>query len=404
MGEGERERQEAISAAAELGIHGLVEVPRIERESCPENDGGQRAEVGVQTEPLLPEEEDGRRGSWRREVRDGCTFLCRDTVSGAKRDTLTQTEELQENTPPPSQSAASFETIDIASFQSLGQIQPNLLPPQIPYIPVSLVYPPEENQTHLSSSSLVPSLQESTAAEHRATSVVAPPPPTFLPPLPSLSSQVTLCAADPNVWMVSQEALRNVAPAEEWENFKLEQFQGNIPGYINYFLNPEKEKESHRGRARGRRRRAGVGDARRAGAGERRPGRPRAQTGRRGRGGLTQTVDVQEVGVSKLQKLFLQRWSTRPSRTGQGGGAAGRKLYLKTREALKSARSSQRGRAQSKMWMFSPSRDVPPYREGGAGNTQRARRQTTQQYNQVRELLILLTDTKSPREMMAFCA
>lgn len=404
MGEGERERQEAISAAAELGIHGLVEVPRIERESCREDDGGQRAEVGVQTEPLLPEEEDGRQGSWRRKVRDACTFLWRETASGAERDTWTQTEELQVNPAPPSQPAASFETIDIASFQSLGQIQPSLLPPQIPYIPVSLVYPPEENQTHLSSSAPVPSQQESTAAGHRATSVVAPPPPTFLPPLPSLSSRVTLCAADPNACTVSQEALRDVAPAVEWENSKLEQFQGNIPGYINYFLNPEGEEESHGGRARGRRRRAGVGDAWRTGAGERRPRRPQARTGRRGRGGLTQTVDVQEVGVSKLQKLFLQRWSTRPSRTGQGGGAAGRKLYLKTREALKSARSSQRGRAQSKMWMFSPSRDVPPYREGGAGNTQRARRQTTQQCNQVRELLILLTDTKSPREMMAFCA
>lgn len=404
MGEGERERQEAISAAAELGIHGLVEVPTIERESCREDDGGQRAEVGVQTEPLLPEEEDGRRGSWRREVRDGCPFLCRDTASGPERDTWTQTEELQVNTPPPSQSAASFETIDIASFQSLGQIQPSLLPPQIPYIPLSLVYPPEENQAHLSTSSSVPSLQESTAAGHRATSVVAPPPPTFLPSLPSLSSQVTLCAADPNAWTVSQEALRDVAPAEEWENHKLEQFQGNIPGYINYFLNPEKEEESHRGRVRGRRRRARVGHARRAGAGERRPGRPRARRGRRGRGGLTQTVDVQEVGVSKLQKLFLQRWSTRLSRTGQGGGAAGRRLYLKTREALKSARGSQRGRAQSKMWKFSPSRDVPPYREGGAGNMQHARRRTTQQCDQVRELLLLLTDTKSPREMMAFCA
>lgn len=387
MGEGERERQEAISAAAELGIHGLVEVPRIERENCREDSGGQRAEVGVQTEPLLPEEEDGRWGSWRRQVRDGRAFLWRDTASGAERDTWTQTEELQVNTPPPSQPAASFDTIDIASFQSLGQLQPSLLPPQIPYIPLSLVYPPEEKQTHLPSSAPVPSLQESTAVGHRTTSVVAPPPPTFLQPLLSLSSQVTLCAADPDAWTVSQEALRNVAPAEEWE--KLEQFSGNIPGYINYFLNPQKEEESHRGRVRGWRRLAGVGDARRAGAGERRPGRPQARTGRRGRGGLTQTVDVQEVGVSKLQKLFLQRWSTRPSRTGQGGGAAGRKLYLKTREALKSARSSQRGRAQSKMWMFSPSRDIPPYREGGAGNTQRARRQTTQQRNQVRELLLL---------------
>ncbi|XP_059201543.1 uncharacterized protein LOC131981319 [Centropristis striata] len=84
-----------------------------------------------------------------------------------------------------------------------------------------------------------------------------------------------------------------------------------------------------------------------------------------------QTVDVQDVGVSKLQMLFLQRWGLRSSRTGQGGGAAGRKLYLKTREALTPAKGRRR-RGRGKLWDFSEGRDLPL--QGGA-------RSTTQQFN-----------------------
>lgn len=346
-GEGEKEKQEAISAAAKLGIHGLVEVTKRDRTSRNEEGERRRLEVGVQTEP-----EEGRRGRWRREVKDGNTCLWKEALSDGERDTWTQTEELQVNTGP--QPAASFETIDMAALQSLGETGSHL----VPYIPLPLVYQPDEDQ---------PS----------STGHLLEPPHTFIPP-PHLpySSHATPCAADPQSWWAGpQAAARNVAAAEEWEDERLEQFQGNIPGYISYFLNPNKEE---RGQARGRRAAQG---ARRAGTGESRARRPRARTGGRGRGGLTQTVDVQDVGVGKLQKLFLQRSGLRATRTGQGGGAAGRKLFLKTRELLKPAKSRRRGRGKG--WDFSESGDLLPFSVGG-GNTQRGRRSTTQQLNQVR--------------------
>ncbi|XP_074504892.1 uncharacterized protein LOC141775433 isoform X1 [Sebastes fasciatus] len=367
-GQGEKEKQEAISAAAKLGIHGLVEVTRRDRKSRNEEGEDWHTEVGVQTEPLMPEENGGRPGRWRREVTDGSIFLWKETLSDGKKDTWTQTEEQKAQTGPPSHPAASFETIDMGALQSLGQT--HLVPPGIPYIPISLVYPPDENQTHQPSSALVDSMQESTAAGH--TSVVAPPY-TFAPsPLLPFSSQATPCAAD--WWAGPQGAPSGVAA--EWEDERLERFQGNIPGYISYFLNPDKEESSGRGRAR-RRRGAGVGGARRAGTGERRTRRPRARAGGRGRGGLTQTVDVQDVGVSRLQKLFLQRWGS--SRTGQGGGAVGRKLYLNTRELLKSAK---RRKGRGKAWELSQRGDAPPYSEGGGGSKQRGRKSTVQQCNQ----------------------
>lgn len=384
VGEGESERQEAISAAAELGIHGLVEVPR----SCRR---GQQVEAGVQTEPSPPRERGGR-GGWRREVRDGCTLLWRDAASGGKRDTWTQTEEKHVNVAPPPEPSTSFETIDMTSFQSLAQTpHSSLLPEQIPYIPLSVFYTPEEHQTHQLSSAPGHFLQESTVSGHRSASVLAAPP-TLLPPLPPLLPLPPLPPLSPLSPLPSQEAPKDVAPAEQWDSSQLEEFQGNIPGYINYFLNaPQKvdlKKKSRRGRPRGRRRAAG-GGARTAGAPERGTCIPRG--GRRGRGGLTQTVDVQDVGVSKLHKLFLQRWSTRPSRTGQGGGAVGRKLCLKSREVLKSARSR---RAEGKMWTFCPSRDGPPYKQDVSAGTSYTRRNTTKPTNQVRKLLGLPNDTK----------
>lgn len=381
-GEGEKEKQEAISAAAKLGIRGLVEVTKRDCKGRNEEGEGRHTEVGVQTEPLMPEENEGTRGRWRREVRDGRTFLWKDTLSDGVKNTWTQTEELQVNTAPPSHAAASFETIDIAALQTLGQTDSHLLPPQLPYIPISVVYPLDERQTHQPS----PTPMDCTAAGHTSVAVLAPPytsvPPSHLP----FSSQATPWAAYPQSWWSGpQGAARDVAEAQEWENERFEQFQGNIPGYISYFLNPHKEEGSCRGRAR-RRRGAGVGGARRAGTGERRARRPRATTAGRGRGGLTQTVDVQEVGVSKLQKMFLQRRGTRASRPGQGGGAVGRKLYLKTRELLKTAKSCQRRRGRGKVWEFNQSGDVI---EGGESYTQRGRRSTPQQFNQVRALTYL---------------
>ncbi|KAL3044825.1 hypothetical protein OYC64_013156 [Pagothenia borchgrevinki] len=134
-GEGEKEKQEAISAAAKLGIHGLVEVTKrqLERGSV-KGDGG-HTEAGVQTEPLMPEEDEGRVGKWRREVRDGSTFLWKDTLPDGRKDSWTQTEELQEQLVPAYQPAAPLETINIADFQSLGQTASHFVPPQIPYVP-----------------------------------------------------------------------------------------------------------------------------------------------------------------------------------------------------------------------------------------------------------------------------
>ncbi|XP_032383140.1 uncharacterized protein LOC116696354 isoform X2 [Etheostoma spectabile] len=374
-GEGENEKQEAISAAAKLGIHGLVEVTKRDCESRKEEGEGCHTEVGVQTELPMPEE-NGRWSRWRREVRDGSSFLWKETQSEGEKETWTQTEEQQVNTGPPSHPAASFDTLDMAAFQSFGMTDSHVVPTDIPYIPISLVYPPHENQPHQLLSAFIDSMQESTAVEHTSVPVVPPPHDFVPPPLLPFTSQATLCgAASQSCGAAPKGASRNVAAAEEWEDEQLEQFQGNIPGYISHFLKPDKEEGSCRGRARSRQG-AGVGGARRAGTGERRARKPRARTGGRGRGGITQTVDVQEVGVSRLQKLFLQRWGLRASMTGQGGGAAGRKLYLKTRELLKPAKGRTR---RSKMWEFSQSGDVPPYREGG-GNTQRGR-STTQQFN-----------------------
>ncbi|XP_068571569.1 uncharacterized protein [Cebidichthys violaceus] len=342
-GEGEKEKQEAISAAAKLGIHGLVEVTK--RDGGGRNEEGWRTEVGVQTEPLMPEENEGRPGRWKREVTDGSTFLWRETPSDDKKDTWTQTEQLQVHSGPPPHPAASFETIDVTALQGVGQTDAHLAPPQTPYIPISFVYPPDENQIHQPSSALAASMRGSTAAGH-----------TFAPlSLLPFSSRVTTGPA------------RDVTAVEEWGDEPLGRFRGNFPGYISYFLHPDKEEGFGRGRAR-RRWGAGVRGARRAGTGERRARRPRARTAGRGRGGLTQTVDVQEVGVRRLQKLFLQRWG--PSRAGQGGGAVGRKLHLKTRELLKATKSSQRRRGRRKVWEFSQSGDALPYSEGGGGNTQ----------------------------------
>lgn len=392
VGEGERERQEAISAAAELGIHGLVEVPRTQGESP--GSCGKQVEVGVQTEPLAPEEPDGR-GGLRREARDGCTLLWRDATSGGEGDTWTQNEQAQvkELPPPPPplspQPSTSFETIDMASLHSLTQAShSSLLPEQIPHIPLSLLYTPEEHQMHQLSSAPMHFLQESPVSQNRSVCVLTPPP--TLPPYVS-----RLLPPTPPPPLPSQAALSDIAAAEQWESLEIEKFQGNIPGYINDFLNSPQtvgsEKTSRRGRPRGRKHAADRG-ASRAAASTSRTRTPRG--GRRSRGKLTQTVDVQDVRVSKLQKLFLQRWGTRLSRTGQGGGAAGRALFLKPREVLKSARSSQRWKAQGKMWTFNPSTGGPPYKEDVPGDKKYARRSRTKKSNQVSRLFRRPSDTE----------
>ncbi|CAB1422295.1 unnamed protein product [Pleuronectes platessa] len=364
-GEGEKEKQEAISAAANLGIHGLVEVTRRDHKSSVEEGGGRHVEVGVQTEPMMLEDYKKKRVKWRREVRDGCTLLWKETQSYSEKDMWTQTEELQGSRAPSTPSATSVETMDMAALHNAEQTDAQILPFQIPHIPISLLYLPE-NQINQPPSASAASMQDSTAAEPTAGAVAVPP---FCSVPLSLQPFSTLCA-------------RDATEGEEWLDEQFERFQGNIPGFINNFLHPDKEEGGGRGRA-GRSRGAGGGRPRRAGAAERRAGRPRGSTGGRWRGRLTQTVDVQKVGVSKVQKLFLQRWGRRSTRTGQGGGAAGRKLYLKTREFLRSANSYRRSRSRGKVLEFSQSEEMLPHSQaGGGGSTKHGQRTPVQKVNQ----------------------
>ncbi|XP_035016952.2 uncharacterized protein LOC118112072 isoform X2 [Hippoglossus stenolepis] len=374
-GEGEKEKQEAISAAANLGIHGLVEVTRRDHKSRDEEGGGRHVEVGVQTEPMMVEDNKRKRVKWRREVRDGCTLLWKETQSYSEKDMWTQTEEVQGSTAPSTHSATSIETVDMAALQNAEQTDSQILPSQIPHIPISLLYLPENQPSSASAS-----MQDSTAAEPTSGAVAVPPYSSV--PL-SLQPFSTLCATDLKRWCTAtQVAARDATEGEEWQDEQLKRFQGNIPGFINSFLNPDKEEGSRRGRA-GRRRGAGVGRPRRARAAERRAGRPRGSTGGRWRGRLTQTVDVQRVGVSKVQKLFLQRWGRRSTRTGQGGGAAGRKLYLKTRAFLRSAESYRRSRSRGKVLEFSQSEEMLPHSQAGGGvSTQLGQRTPMQKFKQ----------------------
>ncbi|XP_056900055.1 uncharacterized protein LOC130531899 [Takifugu flavidus] len=358
MGEGEKEKQEAISAAARLGIHGLVEV------TTENGEHGRSVEVGVQTEPLLEKEQ--KEGKWVRAVKDGITILWKERLPGGVKDTWTQTEQLQVNTTAPE---LPFETIDVACLQDLRHTDYSVIPPQIPLIPISLLYPPNETQTPQPSFAPMDSLQESPAAG--PFSVVMDPPPSFS----SLFSQETASAATPH----TSGGASQVAAENEWNDSAFEQFQGNISGYISNFLMPEKQqKKTHRGRPRGRRRDPRARGARTANTGERRPRRPTSSTPGRGRGGFTVTLDLQEVGLGKLQKLFLQRWSARSSRAGQGGGAVGRKLYLKTREVLKLAKSRRRGR--EKVSKSPPHKDDLPLREGGRAGGSKSKPTSTERF------------------------
>nr|XP_020450433.1 uncharacterized protein LOC109957127 isoform X2 [Monopterus albus] len=377
-GEGEKEKQEAISAAAKLGIHGLVEVTK--RKSRNEGGGVQHAEVGVQTEPLMPVESERRQSRWRRDVRDGSTVLWKEILSNGEKDMCTQTDELQVNVPLPTHTAVSLDTIDVTVLQELGlgQTDSQLVPSQIPYIPIPAVYPPDENQIPQPSSAPPAFMQDPTAARYTSVAAVAMPytstPPSLLP----FTAQLGPCAADPeNWWTGTQEAAKNVTAGEEGDE-RFEMFQDNIAGFISYFLNSDQE---HVCTEQGGRQ-AGARGARRARTGQRHTRRPRA-TGGRGRGRFTQTVAVQDVGMSRLQKLFLKKERVRTSRAGQGGGAVGRKLYLKTREFLTSAKSCQRTRRRGKVWEFSETGDTLPYSEkGGGGGAKSGRKTRAQQRNQ----------------------
>ncbi|XP_007565892.1 uncharacterized protein LOC103147468 isoform X1 [Poecilia formosa] len=353
-GEGENEKQEAIYAAAKLGISGLVEVTK----SRGRFGGGteQYAEVGVQTEPQRTEEHEGRLVRWRREVRDGSTYMWKEAeVSGGGRDMWTQTEEQLVDSCPPVPAVVPYETIDMSVLQSLGHTDSHQL--------VTVIYPPEENQTLQYTAAPPGCLQESTTPGRTSVAIVTPQYAPLPAPLPHYSTQTAPCVAD------SQSCWADPNP-EEWEGERLEQFEGNIVGFINHFLNPEKRESPRRGRA-GRKPRG----AQAAKSGQQRTRRPRGRPRGRGRGTFTQMVDVQEIGVSKLQKLFLHRWRVRTPRAGQGGGAVGRRLHQKTREELEPAKKKPRRRGN--VFEEDQSQETPQGR--GGANTQRERRKTTQQ-------------------------
>lgn len=355
-GEGEDEKQQAINAAAKLGIDGLVEV-KISKSKGGGGGGGvtgvQYTEVGVQTE-------DSKEGHsrWKREVRDGSTYLWKETLSGGK-DIWTQTEEIPVNSAPPAPPAASFETIDMSAFQSLGQTDSQQ------FVPITLVYPSKENQTIQVCSDASACVLETAGCTSVA--VVTPPYPAVPPSLPLFSRQTE----PQSCWAGPQGA----DGGEEWEDEQIEQFEGNIAGFINYFLNSKKSEGTRGGRA-GR----GPRVARGAGTGQQRARRPRGKPAGRGRGGFTQKVGVQEVGLGKLQKQFLHRWGTR---TGQGGGAVGRKLFLKDRDVPLPARRGLRARGRGKVTDVSQSRDTGQFGERRGANGQQGQKTPPKQFHQV---------------------
>ncbi|XP_024864371.1 uncharacterized protein LOC112450951 [Kryptolebias marmoratus] len=337
-GEGENEKWQAVHAAAKLGIGGLVEVNKGGSRGGGGGTEGQYKEVGVQTE-----ETEGGRSRWRREVRDGSTYLCKETLSGGGKDIWTQTEEMQMAPPPPAHQAVPFETIDMGTFQSLGQAESQ-------FVPITIVYPPSEDHTIHVSSAASACVQD--AAGCAPAAAVAPP----LPHYPR-QTEPQSCWASP----------QGAGGDEEWEDEQIQQFEGNIAGFINYFLDPKTAQGPRGGRRRAGRRPRG---ARGAGTGQRRARRPRGRPPGRGRRGFTNRVDTQEAGAGELQKQFLHRWGVRTPRTGRGGGAIGRKLFLKDREVPQPARRGPRRRGRGKATEGSQSRDVAFRGEGGGGNTQ----------------------------------
>lgn len=336
VGEGEVEKQEAISAAAKLGIHGLVEV------TVKKGETNQGVGVGVQTEPLLDQG-----GRWVREVRDGSTTLWKERLADGVKDTWTQTEQMQVNAPAPE---TLYETIDLTCLENIRHTDSSTIPPQIPLIPISILYPSNENQIAQPSFGPMDSLQESTAAG--TLSVVVDLPPSFSS---ILGGEVANVASPQGGWGAPR-----VAAGSELDDAGVEQYQGDITitpnnsGYNNNSLTTEKRRPQ-RGRPRGSRKNGGARGARRPGAGERKVGRPPTRPGGRGRGGFTETVAIQDVGVSVVQRSFLERWSMRSTRTGQGGGAVGRKLCLKARAIL--SKNKRRGRGKKELSLH----------EGGAG-------------------------------------
>ncbi|KAM8847743.1 uncharacterized protein ACB058_011602 [Synchiropus picturatus] len=294
-GEGEKEKEEAISAAVNMGIDGLVEVPWEGDER-----GCQRTDVGVQTESGVPVEEEEEGINMCRNEQDGCD-------SSMGKEAWTQTEEAQGHAELPLLS------------MSLTQRDDLLLPALLPNVP--LPYTQDGVQNHLTSTVAYNSAMDPMGCTHSSYDS------TFHA---LLCEDTPPCAGAPT-------CIPSTATCSEWEAEQLKHFQDNIPGFISSFLNPKMvEKER-----RGRRRRQGTG-------------RGRGWTPKTGRAHahLTQIVDVQNVGVSRKHLKFQQRWGVRVSSRGLGGGAAGRKMHLTTREQLNLAKTFQRRRVFRKVWEF----------------------------------------------------
>ncbi|XP_019739450.1 uncharacterized protein LOC109524211 [Hippocampus comes] len=330
-GEGESEKHEAVSAAAKLGILGLVEVTRKQGQ------GRTGKEVGVQTDPVELSEKEFI--CWRGEVRAGSAIIWNETLSSGKKDAMAETEAMQASSTSSCKSVPAYETIDMAQLKSLGQADNHAV---LPNVPAPLIYLLDEARN----------LQTSLEAEHSDTPRVVD----------------------------SQSNPQADARALEGKRAELERFHDDIPGFINHFFNPNSEEALHTGRTK----KKPPGRAKRRGGGERPARTPQARRGGRRRGGWTQTVDVQEVGVSGQHKSLLQRCGMATSmRTGQGGGTAGRKLHLKTRHALGLLCSPQRRRRRPRVWDFGPSEQSHNWMRA-EDNVKRHRRNET------------LQDTQSP--------
>nr|XP_057919043.1 uncharacterized protein LOC131110207 [Doryrhamphus excisus]XP_057919044.1 uncharacterized protein LOC131110207 [Doryrhamphus excisus]XP_057919045.1 uncharacterized protein LOC131110207 [Doryrhamphus excisus] len=281
-GEGESEKQQAVSAAAKLGILDLVEVTQRRR--------GQRSEVGVQTDPVELRDGNVLCVRWSQEVGDGDGSSVPWKDTNAERNV--QAGGGQVSDPLHCHAVPTYETIDLAQFQTLGHMDVIH-----PVVPVSVIHPQDGNQW----------TADFPAGLHAGG--------------------------------------RDILEGDVGGDEQFEQYHDNIPGFINHFLNLD-----HKEAGQTRRKQRG---ARRAAA--KKPRRPR---GPRGGRGWMQTVDVQDVNVSKRHKSLLQRCGMAASvRAGQGGGATGRKLYLKTRHILCSGRGSQTRRGRGAGWDFSPDGD-----------------------------------------------
>ncbi|XP_062332883.1 uncharacterized protein LOC134032841 [Osmerus eperlanus] len=406
--EGEVEREEVMAAAAKLGISGLVEVGRSEvedgaqswerdRRAGPSSTEGQRwkervREVGVQTEPLDNRDDHvARRKSGGRDSPGGDVterHNGRETPAGFNADAGIQTcgaimdishqplclqslggegpvcVRAAEEHPQISTFYSSSSTLnpdplvsyvgDVTLLQeapapgSMGAVD---LPPHIPCIPLSLLCPLDGHQAP-DISSMLTTRGEPTEATRL----------DVIPPSLSSSSPSLIPSSTPAVYM-SGHGMEAFPPSAssppqavdllEGEGEEFEQFRGNIPGFISYFLNPAHFQDGEREGRRRRRRRAAGGAER--GAEERRAQKPR---GRRRGGDVvgTTAANKEQVAAEVPQGSWLRRLGVGALRMGQGGGMVGRKVYLKTRDMLQPIKillRRKKRRGQSDLWEVS---------------------------------------------------